>query len=717
LNMKKCILIFFIFTLFIIFFNQSVNAAYKDIRVGRYQNRVLDTGPTYLESKNSGYYYYDNFTQWNILLRNWGLAEAGWTDELGNYRPYKYAVSPYRKDMEEWERTYPIPDSLGITIHKYMRYTPPAIIVDGFHLEDPYPRDETEEVNPDRIPGTADAMLESWIQTDLGIVIHQRVLGWSQARHDDYLIYEWTFKNTGNRDLDEEIELPDQTIDSLYFGRSMNVPVGGGRGKGRPAWYSAYGERPGDSLRIIYAYDYWQLDIDYDDFGDAHTSPTAFSHLRNPDWFGEVTAHVDSSCNDRSDNPIQPQMTSYAHQRHRIYSEDSYDETGEYYDLFVHGHHIHPDYNTPYMEGTWPGTHHCLRMDEQGNASPWDFPWFKNTACAFWSYGPFEIPPGDSIRIVWASVMGSISPKTAWQVGKAWANGECEWEGDYKLSPVVDSNPELAPTDNDKAKDSWITTGRDSLFKNAMAAYWNAQHNYQVPIPPPAPSVEVFSMPDKILIKWGNESENAADLAGYRIYRAKGTYYYTEEGGQVIGDWEQIAEVGSGTRLYEDMDAERGVAYYYHVAAFDDGSHPEVPADSRGGVHGEPESLESGRFINYMTQPAYLTRPAGEDLSDIRVVPNPFHIKAGRLQYPGQPDKIMFLNLPPFCKIKIYNLSGDLIRTIEHTDGSGDEPWATPTGEYFQTTENNQIPVSGLYIARVETPDGRSRNVKFVIIR
>jgi hypothetical protein len=100
-------------------------------------------------------------------------------------------------------------------------------------------------------------------------------------------------------------------------------------------------------------------------------------------------------------------------------------------------------------------------------------------------------------------------------------------------------------------------------------------------------------------------------------------------------------------------------------------------------------------------------------------------VKARALQYGvSAPDRIMFLNIPPYCTIKIFTERGDLIKTIEHTDGSGDEPWN-------QLTSSRQTIVSGVYIAHIEvtqdsndpqsgTPlfkKGDSQIVKFAIVR
>lgn len=80
------------------------------------------------------------------------------------------------------------------------------------------------------------------------------------------------------------------------------------------------------------------------------------------------------------------------------------------------------------------------------------------------------------------------------------------------------------------------------------------------------------------------------------------------------------------------------------------------------------------------------------------------------LRYPQEPDKIGFLNIPGECTIKIYTESGELIKTIEHTNGSGDEYWNS-------VTSSNQVVVSGVYIAVITTPSGDKVIKKFVIIR
>jgi len=76
-----------------------------------------------------------------------------------------------------------------------------------------------------------------------------------------------------------------------------------------------------------------------------------------------------------------------------------------------------------------------------------------------------------------------------------------------------------------------------------------------------------------------------------------------------------------------------------------------------------------------------------------------------------QANRLAFYDLPGRCTIKIYSELGELINTIEHLDGTGDEYWDS-------VTSSNQIVVSGIYIAVFENLDtGEKKILKFVIIR
>ena len=97
------------------------------------------------------------------------------------------------------------------------------------------------------------------------------------------------------------------------------------------------------------------------------------------------------------------------------------------------------------------------------------------------------------------------------------------------------------------------------------------------------------------------------------------------------------------------------------------------------------------------------------DLSEIRVVPNPYIVGAEweELQNVHQ---IRFMFLPPVCTINIYTLNGELVKTINHNNFTGDEPWNV-------TNSSNQAVAFGVYVYVVTTPDGKKYTGKFAIIR
>ena len=257
--MKKLFMSGIIFTVILFLADSGLFAAgtYKWINVGKIRAKVYDNGHQSETEGGLQVATYDfcghrdpNRSFTHFAFRNNGLriGVRNWTDENGTFYPTRLAGAPYGTS-DAVQIMFTVPDEQQITIRKYMRYQPPSIVVDGMILNDPFPYDEADTVAPEKIPGTADVMVESHIRTWIGLDIRQRVLGWSQTHHDDYAIWELTFKNTGNVDMDNEIELPAQVLDSLYIMRSIGCQPARSRDK---EWSSWYGTRPGDSLRIMY---------------------------------------------------------------------------------------------------------------------------------------------------------------------------------------------------------------------------------------------------------------------------------------------------------------------------------------------------------------------------------------------------------------------------------------------------------------------------------
>jgi hypothetical protein len=258
--------------------------------------------------------------------------------------------------------------------------------------------------------------------------------------------------------------------------------------------------------------------------------------------------------------------------------------------------------------------------------------------------------------------------------------------------------PDGSQTDNRNIyKNTWVYTGMDSILLTFGRAKRNYDAGFKIPQPPQPPTMfEVKSGGDRINLTWkASPSENWSNFAGYKIFRSVGKPDTT---------YDEIYSGPPGVYYYADTSAVRGFSYYYYIVSVTDGSKNTTGETNPTGP------LHSSRFYTQTTEPAFLQRQAGTSLDQIRIVPNPFNIAAKDLQYPGEPDKIMFLDIPGYCTIKIYTERGDLIKTINHDDGSGDETWNS-------TTDYRQIVTSGIYIAVFETPEGKKAVRKFVIIR
>ncbi len=121
--------------------------------------------------------------------------------------------------------------------------------------------------------------------------------------------------------------------------------------------------------------------------------------------------------------------------------------------------------------------------------------------------------------------------------------------------------------------------------------------------------------------------------------------------------------------------------------------------------------LSSANYFDFSTVPAgYTVNSAAVDLSQIKVVPNPYIVTAG-WETTANDHRLQFTHLPPQCTIKVYTVSGNLIKTLYHESST--------EGYLFWDlrTESKQDVAFGLYIYHVQTPEGKEFVNRFVVIR
>ena len=545
----------------------------------------------------------------------------------------------------------------------------------------------------------------------IGITTVATMNAFSQEYHDDYHIIEYSFTNTGNVDGDEDIELS-AGLTGVYFFFIHRYMVHDAsswiRGGGAPWGKFTMNDAVGDGHE-----DY---DVDFRaQYAWAGLNPdnTSFSSIGGPMMF----PHWASAGYDTTGRLAAAQMVG----RVTISSPDTYGsgDTGEQpRTMGVMGSDdpnlTTDEYNTTlmqiqydtYMASGRQYPHHADDIEPDGG---FDTP--TNAPNIFdgvydeggWSviegHGPYDIPFGGTVDIVVADGVNGLSMKAKYDIGKL-----------YKATGATpDESAMLEYNGTSMTKNQWALTAKDSLFQTFDRALENYAAGYSIPQPPyPPESFAVTSGTDKITLSWVPMS-GGQDRAGWHVYRAKGTYNFPYVG-EALADHgglghELIAELSGSATSYEDATASRGESYYYFIQAVGNA------ADNNGGAMTPAGALKSNQHWTQTYLPASLKRSPGASLADVRVVPNPYHIGATTDVRFSSKDKLAFLDVPGNCTIKIYTQLGELVDTIEHTDGSGDEYWD-------QTTSSRQVVASGLYIAHITDNDGgETAERKFVIIR
>lgn len=100
-------------------------------------------------------------------------------------------------------------------------------------------------------------------------------------------------------------------------------------------------------------------------------------------------------------------------------------------------------------------------------------------------------------------------------------------------------------------------------------------------------------------------------------------------------------------------------------------------------------------------------------LDDIKVVPNPYYVRA-QWDTDRFNKHIKFTHLPQACTIRIFTVSGILIKTIEHNENTGDQ---AGYHRWNLRNEENLDIASGLYLFQVkDKKTGKEKIGKFAIV-
>ncbi len=548
-----------------------------------------------------------------------------------------------------------------------------------------------------------DQMIYNYVNTQLGMSMKRKIYQFSNPYYDNFHVLEYTFYNTGNIDGDIEIERTSVTLEDVYFyfQNRMGFVQETRYLFGTPTQYGAntlnhevgpYPAGNNDDMRYSYAWHgYWKEFSEYNNVGGPIWHPSSQSSARinaadsvgrlgAAQFAGTLTLFAQSGTDPLTDDVNQPKTTGYeSSDGDLMYSSDVFNSSQmqRRYALMVKGHpdQSHADWITG---GDYVGSK-IIGGDKSINTAGYSY---VN------GYGPYTVAYGDSVKIILVQGSSGLSRDESIRIGKLFMDGEIS---------VSQKNTD-------------VLTGADSLRQTFIRASDAFSNNWNIPQAPyPPKTFSVNSRGGKIDLEWTVNNEGPA-ATGFEIYRNTLDPVDGYANNEYFSKFEKIADLSFDVRAYSDTTQKQDIAYYYYIVSVGDDQ------SSNSTLNIPSYKVKSSRAYTQTYTPAYKRRPGEANITGkVRVYPNPYIISATDNWMLGsssaERNKISFDHISEECTIYIYSELGELIRKIEHTDGSGSDDWDL-------RTSSNQLIVSGIYIAVfIDSKTGDKEIAKFSVIR
>lgn len=661
---------------------------------------------------------------------------------------------------------------------------------------------------------TGESQFDNRGHIPIGLKVDQRSYGWSYDYAEDFIIFDYTIRNINV-----------YPVQQLYLGIYVDADSyhqskqGGGEGFQDDVCgylHTVPSEDPAgflDTVRIA-----WNADNDGDPNPDAgyvfdFTSPTSLtgtSVLRSPNpdldfsynwWITNSDPSLDwgPRLSGTDDNPFRDFGTGlgtpYGDEiKYYVMSSGEFD----YGQLEAAVNHSSEGWLNPARDAA-------------------DFADGYDNRYLF-SFGPFDLDPGDTLPITLAYLAGEGFHQDGSDFRDYWnayspyefinrldfsdLGTNARWANWIFDNPGVDTDG-----DNDSGEVRWVV---DSTTFDSVPYFYRGDGvpDFQGAAPPPPPALRVVNEFGKIKIRWNGEiSENNIDVfsrlkdfEGYHVYYGLGNrrsdyvllasydrenyniytwdglvqrwylsetpvtmdslrirfgpdfipgdydspsspyasdgtfYYFTEQ------DWNtsDLSNPHLIHKMYPDArpddvsdTTDEGYLRYYEYEYVLENIEPSRPyyvtvtAFDFGSRKIALSSLESAPNNNAVLTYALPSTDIVEDEGlRVQVYPNPYRIDGGyasvgyenreRIRSAERSRAIHFYNLPAVCKIRIFTVSGDLVKEIDHyyPEGSPEaqhEAWDV-------ISRNTQSVVTGIYIYQVSSKMGEQMG-KLVIMK
>jgi hypothetical protein len=182
-----------------------------------------------------------------------------------------------------------------------------------------------------------------------------------------------------------------------------------------------------------------------------------------------------------------------------------------------------------------------------------------------------------------------------------------------------------------------------------------------------------------------------------------------------VGDTIQIIEFSDGIINPTNVRFAWNLTYGYPI---NPNEAPVEPVNGDKFQISTRKTFKTGDYFTYSTVPVLVDKTqAQNELSQIDVVPNPYLGAATwekrNLNSSGRGErKIDFINLPAQCTVRIYTITGALIKTL-----TKDSAFSDGSLSWNLVTEDGMDAAYGVYLYHVDAPEVGEHIGKFALIK
>jgi hypothetical protein len=427
---------------------------------------------------------------------------------------------------------------IPVSHRKVSRHVPTFVTVDG--VESTQTPRNVSAVDPSLI---SDQMIETVVDTRLGLRMTRRIHQWANAGFDNVHLFEYVITNNA--------EVSQNNVTIFWLSRYAPIRqtryvIGNATGWGINTMIDRvgdgqgpdYGALPGIRGHIAW-HGHYPSFTSFDNLGApifSITNSSAFveswdqtGRLAAPHFIGNMILHAPASAASTDDSPTQPFTMTEIFSDYYLLSRNSFDDSIKSAEEIL-------------MMGSGRTQRHAYRVEPSGMPgflAPTGDPGLGTSSgwSAATGVGPYALEPGQSVRILTAEVVDGIDRQTAETTGAAFKNG------------VISA----------LQKNQVLFQGLDSLIATINTVKSFSTDLSAVPRTPAPPSAfSVVRGEAMVDLSWSMSGNPTDDIIGFQLWRT---------GSRVDSVYHIVATLERDARSFSDLDVIPGHPYFYYIVS------------------------------------------------------------------------------------------------------------------------------------------------------